>query len=151
MYVTVNCELAGAQRLLNNNNEVTLNARQILDQLNRAKEIPCILLPKETEETERIRLAGCQVCWPLTWSHVLTKLQMVDSCNVYLVHLCIDAKLFFLVVNCSGNLDFKNQFELLWFFFWLCLCLIGLTWLFCVISVSFRTTLSSLPFLVMEK
>lgn len=62
MYVTVNCELAGAQRLLNNNNEVTLNARQILDQLNRAKEIPCILLPKETEETEKIRLAGCQVC-----------------------------------------------------------------------------------------
>eukprot|EP00105_Crassostrea_gigas_P034958 XP_019919106.1 PREDICTED: RING finger protein 17 isoform X8 [Crassostrea gigas] len=46
--------IRGAQRLLNNNNEVTLNARQILDQLNRAKEIPCILLPKETEETEKI-------------------------------------------------------------------------------------------------
>lgn len=59
--VTVSCVPAGAQRLLNNNNEVTLNARQILDQLNRAKEVPCILLPKETEETEKIRLADCHV------------------------------------------------------------------------------------------
>lgn len=59
MCVTVSCVTAGAQRLLNNNNEVTLNARQILDQLNRAKEVPCILLPKEMEETEKIRLADC--------------------------------------------------------------------------------------------
>lgn len=61
MYVTLKCVPVGAQRLLNNNNEVTLNARQILDQLNRAKEVPCILLPKETEETEKIRLADCHV------------------------------------------------------------------------------------------
>ncbi|XP_061195891.1 RING finger protein 17-like isoform X2 [Saccostrea echinata] len=46
--------IRAAQRVLNNNNEVTLNAKQILDRLNQAKEIPCIILPKETETTEKI-------------------------------------------------------------------------------------------------
>ncbi|XP_056016210.1 RING finger protein 17-like isoform X2 [Ostrea edulis] len=46
--------IRAAQRVLNNNNEVTLNARQILDRLNQAKEIPCIVLPRDTETTNKI-------------------------------------------------------------------------------------------------
>nr|XP_022292973.1 RING finger protein 17-like isoform X3 [Crassostrea virginica] len=70
--------IRGAQRVLNNNNEVTLNARQILDQLNRAKEIPCIVLPKETEEAEKISFNqdGSLMTAILSYGKVMGKSQL---------------------------------------------------------------------------
>ncbi|XP_071137588.1 RING finger protein 17-like isoform X1 [Mytilus edulis] len=44
-----------AQRVLSNSDEVVLNAKDILQQLQRSREIPCIVEPKQQESSERIR------------------------------------------------------------------------------------------------
>ncbi|KAL5010752.1 hypothetical protein ScPMuIL_013057 [Solemya velum] len=50
----VDMSIKAAHRVLNNNEEVILNAKDILDQLTRTKEIPCIVVPRTPSETERI-------------------------------------------------------------------------------------------------
>ncbi|CAC5383980.1 unnamed protein product [Mytilus coruscus] len=44
-----------AHRVLSNSDEVVLNAKDILQQLQRSREIPCIVEPKQQESSERIR------------------------------------------------------------------------------------------------
>lgn len=47
--------LKAAHRVLNNNEEVVLNAKEILEQLRQARTMPCIVEQKKLETTEKIR------------------------------------------------------------------------------------------------
>ncbi|KAK3578563.1 hypothetical protein CHS0354_025278 [Potamilus streckersoni] len=46
--------IKGAQRIMNNNNEIIVNTKEILEKLEHAKDIPCIIIPASTETSETI-------------------------------------------------------------------------------------------------
>jgi hypothetical protein len=47
--------VTAAHRIMNNNDEIIVNAKEILDKLSHSKDIPCIIeLCEQTESSEKI-------------------------------------------------------------------------------------------------